>query len=242
MEMKDYLRKIKTALGTNTDLIDLEIDDDELTNIVNDSLDDMKPYISTTKLMTLPYRKVIDLKDKGVYNVYQVFRGTPTGPINTEGVPDEAMLFGGSGAGNLLMTGDYSINGHTVDMFEQVNLRLAANMYQNALRGLNDVDFTYSDHKLYVDLSKTTPNITIEYSPLYKDVEELTDTYWERKLKDLAIANTKIILGRIRSKYTLDGNSYTLDGETLLTEGREERTALMEEFTTSASEVLQILD
>lgn len=242
MKIPEYIRKIKTSLGVNSDLIDIELDDTELEYIVKDSLDDMKPYISTTKMMTLPFQKVIDLKDKGVYVIYQVYRGTPGGAASsTSGVSDEALIFGG-GAGAALMTGSYNYSGHNIDMFDQVNLKLAANMYQNALRGLNDIDFTYSDNILYVDSTRSSPTITIEYVPTYDSVEELTDPYWERKLKDLALANTKIALGRIRSKYVLEGNSYSLDGQILLDEGKEERLSIMDGLVNSASEVLQILD
>lgn len=44
--------------------------------------------------------------------------------------------------------------------------------------------------------------ITIEYVPLYKDVSEVVSDYWIDIIIRMATAQAKIILGRIRSRYT----------------------------------------
>jgi hypothetical protein len=64
--------------------------------------------------------------------------------------------------------------------------------------------------------------ITIQYIPDYKDVEEITEVFWVDFILKLATAYAKQILGRIRSKYTLNSSTYTLDGATLLSEANTE--------------------
>ena len=64
--------------------------------------------------------------------------------------------------------------------------------------------------------------ITIVYVPDYQSVEEITEVYWVDFIIRLATAYAKQVLGRIRSKYSLNSAQYGLDGETLLAEAKEE--------------------
>nr|DAR14974.1 MAG TPA: hypothetical protein [Caudoviricetes sp.] len=44
--------------------------------------------------------------------------------------------------------------------------------------------------------------VTIEYIPRFNDVSEIKSDYWVDNLMRLAIANAKITVGRIRTRYT----------------------------------------
>jgi len=86
-------------------------------------------------------------------------------------------------------------------------------------------------NKLYITTIDTNPqNITIEYVPRFDDVSEIYSDYWIDMLMRLALAKTKIILGRIRSRFTQSNALWTQDGEKLLTEGTEELKALEEQL------------
>ena len=63
---------------------------------------------------------------------------------------------------------------------------------------------------------------TIQYLPDYKDVEEITEVFWMDIILRLATAYAKQVLGRIRSKYTLNSSAYSLDGEAMLSEANTE--------------------
>ena len=64
--------------------------------------------------------------------------------------------------------------------------------------------------------------ITIQYIPDYKDVEEITEVFWVDIILKLATGYAKQVIGRIRSKYTLNSSQYSLDGEAILAEGIKE--------------------
>jgi len=59
-------------------------------------------------------------------------------------------------------------------------------------------------------------------------------------LKRLALAYTKEVLGRIRSKYKLNSSTYSLDGDTLLSEASNELSAIREYLDKNSDMVLPI--
>lgn len=241
MDINTYVRKLKTYLGGS--VVDIEIPDSEIENIINDSLDDLSPYIASTSYMTLPYQKVIDLSDKDVYNVYQVFRGEPNINSQVNAIQDQFGFGLGGLANSVLFTGEQTdIYGHQYDMMDQLITQMSIDQVANSMKGIHDIDFTFKDGKLYIDSTLSMSKVTIEYTKQYSDVTEVDDKFWQDKLINLSKANIKIVLGRIRSKYQIQGQSYTLDGPALLQEGNQERKDILDSLTNSASSVLQILD
>lgn len=175
--------------------------------------------------MTVPYATstqgvgtTIDLSDKNVYNVIKVMR------------PDSYN----------------SMSMNTLDVFG-LNLTYSAitNMdaYANRMLRLQqmntistDLDFIWDAHtkKLSVTVNPPFTNmITIQYIPDYKDVEEITEVFWQDIILRLATAYAKQIIGRIRSKYTLNSSTYSLDGETMLSEANAEITEIRTFLTTN---------
>ena len=103
------------------------------------------------------------------------------------------------------------------------------------MRNTTSTDLSFredkSENKLYINTCYDAPvNMTIEYIPLYEHVEDLDDPYWEDVVRRLAVALTKIGLGRIRTKYSQSNALWGLDGEQLLTEGNEEYKELREQL------------
>ena len=102
--------------------------------------------------------------------------------------------------------------------------------------------FDKSTNQLYINTASDTPaNITIMYVPRYDTVEDVKSDYWIDMICRLATANAKIIVGRIRSKYTQSNALWTLDGETLLTEGTTELTELRNYLQTN-TQLLYVVD
>ena len=94
-----------------------------------------------------------------------------------------------------------------------------------------DLAFVYdkASEKLYINTSGDLPtNITIEYVPRYDNVEEVTSDYWTDIILRLSLALCKVLVGRIRSRYTQSNALWTQDGETMLNEGNQELASLRE--------------
>lgn len=101
-----------------------------------------------------------------------------------------------------------------------------------------DLDFHYDKSKnfLYINCAFDNPeNITIEYVPRYDDVSEIVSDYWIDKLCRLSVAQGKIALGRIRTRYTQSNALWTMDGQQMLEEGVAELTALREELVNNSN-------
>lgn len=211
MTLAEYTDEIKFALGGS--VLDIEIEKD-LPRCVNKAFREIKQYVTTPAYMTIPFGAranaiggTVDLKDKNVYSVINVMR------------PDSYN----------------SMSMNTLDVFG-LNLTYSAvtNMeaYMNRMLRLQeintistDLDFVWDAHNKQLSVTMNPPfsnMITIQYIPDYHDVEEITEVFWQEKILRLATAYAKQILGRIRSKYTLNSSQYSLDGDTLLNEANQE--------------------
>lgn len=101
-----------------------------------------------------------------------------------------------------------------------------------------DLAFRYdkSSNKLYINIVSDVPvNITLEYVPRYDNVEEITSDYWIDILMKLAIALTKVTLGRIRTRYTQSNALWVQDGQQILDEGNSELAQIREHLEQNAN-------
>ena len=106
-----------------------------------------------------------------------------------------------------------------------------------------DLIFKYdkSANNLYINVSAGKPDyITIEYVPKYEDVSEITSDFWTDMLLRMSIAKTKIILGRVRSRFTQSNALWAQDGDTLLAEGTAELADLRQRLVDSTQLVYPI--
>jgi hypothetical protein len=211
MTLAEYTDEIIFSLGGS--VIDIEIEKD-IPRCVNKAFREVKQYVTTPAYMTIPFAaqtqgigSTVDLKDKNVYSVINVMR------------PDSYN----------------SLSMNTLDVFGLNSIYSAiANMDAYAQRMLllqqmntisTDLDFLWDAHTKQLSVMMNPPYtnmITIQYIPDYKDVEEITEVFWVDIILKLATAYAKQVLGRIRSKYTLNSSQYSLDGETLLNEANTE--------------------
>ena len=101
-----------------------------------------------------------------------------------------------------------------------------------------DLAFVYDKTKnyLYINCAFDNPEtITIEYVPRYDSVDEIVSDYWIDKLCRLSVAQGKIMLGRIRTRFTQSNALWTMDGQQMLDEGNAELTALREELVANSN-------
>lgn len=229
MTIEEFRDEIKLKLTGY--LIEMELDDPALDKILKAALREVQRYICETNFITIPYKKCIDLSNKENTNNIQIKVNSVSRVYRTEGyvnngssttmdpmqVAQWQML---SGTGNMYNFQDYVYNYLSWNSLLQIRNTTST-----------DLAFVFdkASNNLYINTSSDVPtNITIEYVPDYSTVEDVASDFWIDVIMQMAIALTKITLGRIRSRYTQSNALWTQDGETILAEGNAEYQALQE--------------
>jgi len=106
-------------------------------------------------------------------------------------------------------------------------------MSMTSIRNTMSTDLSYKEdrhnNKLYINGNMSKPRaITIEYVPKITCVETIKSDYWIDILIRLSVALTKIVLGRIRTRFSQSNALWGMDGEKLLEEGNTELKELRE--------------
>lgn len=223
-KMKKIVLYIESQLGGQ--VLDLELKPDDIRLIVEQAFEEIVHYMTDTYTVTVPYANCIDLKDYNIDSVESVLRGQDS--ILT-GVPFQMPAM------DLLnVTGVYNLENYTNAMQIKRNLNILA----------TDMEFVWDkpNRKLYVYANPNRPShITINFKPEYYSVEDIREGHWETQLRKLALGMCKIVLGRIRSKYTSNSAKYQLDGNTLLNEGNAEVQAVRQ-FLDENKDVFTVLN
>ena len=230
MDLQSYISEIKLQLTGG--VLQLELTDEQLTQVVYSALREIQRYIATTQLITLPYQSCIDLSEfhpssvSGVYRSEGYFMGTSKD--NTT-VPADPMYMA-----QWQMLSPYGMGAASGQWVQNMAAWNTTLQIKNTLS--TDLAWRFERHtnKLYINCAFDHPgNITIEYVPQYRDVKDITSDYWIDMLLRLAVAQTKIIVGRIRSRYTQSNALWAQDGDKLLEEGNTELTDLREKMRVS---------
>lgn len=225
MNISAYREEIKLKLTGG--VLELEISDATIDLAISAALREIQRYIDATRLLTIPYTNYIDLTEFKVSSVASIYRTegyNVTGQDNTAQI--DPMYLGMwqvlSGNGTLYNINDWTYN------YAAWNTALQ-------LRNTISTDLTFrfdkSTNGLYINCGFDKPNlITIEYIPEYLSVEDVASDFWIDKLINLALALTKQILGRIRTRYTQTNALWAQDGERLLAEAETELKELRDEM------------
>lgn len=217
--MSFYTDEIKLALTGG--VLDLELDDQTLQRIVNSALRELQRYICSTKIVTLPYSRCINMTEYKPNAVVRVYRAVADNVQNTtestySGVdPVRVGLWQlTSNTGNMYNFSDYVSRYASWSTLQQIGNTLST-----------DLIFYYEDatKNLYINTSLDLgSNITVEYVPRYDSVEEVTSDYWIDILMRLSKAIAKVTVGRVRSKFQQSNALWANDGESILAEGNSE--------------------
>lgn len=211
---KQIVKYIERQIGG--DVLELELTPAQIKGIVDDAFDELKHYISDTYTVTVPFARCIDLKE---YNIDAVDRVTRT---------NDSILSGTSYMVPVAMypnnySGIYDVQDFANALMVKKNLNILS----------TDMDYHWDkpNRKLYISANPQTPSyVTISFKPEYYSCEDIREMFWETKLRRLALAMTKIVTGRIRSKYTPNNATFGLDGPTMLQEGLSELQAIRNEL------------
>lgn len=216
--LEDVREEIRLKL--TGDLLEIELEDDTIDQIIMSAIRELQRYITVTRLITVPFKRCINLcKYDDINNVVAIYRtnelgGTTSADSSSYDPMQVAQWQLISGMGNLNYFQDAIYNYSSWTTLQQIRNTTST-----------DLAFKYDKHskKLYINTSVGTPeNITIEYIPVIKNVEDIRSEYWEDMLIRLSLALTKVTVGRIRTRYTQSNALWTQDGDTILQEGQEE--------------------
>ena len=222
---QDYVEYIKLQL--TGEVLELEIADSTISKYIDAALIELRRYIDETKLITVPFAKCIDLTNfdhSSIVNVYRTegYTGdTTTGITESTVDPLYAQTWQAFTTGGTM----YNLQNYVMNYMSYTTLLQMRNTLSTDLAFIEDKNA----NKLYINSSYDKPtSITIEYIPVFKEVEQITSDYWIDILKRLSLGMVKVALGRIRTRFTQSNALWTQDGETLLQEGNEELKELRE--------------
>lgn len=223
-KMKKIVLYIESQLGAQ--VLELELKPEDIRLIVEQAFEEIVHYMTDTYTVTVPYAQCIDLKKYNIDSVESVLRGQDS--ILT-GVPFQMPAM------DLMnVTGIYNLDNYVNAIQIKRNLNILA----------TDMEFYWDkpNRKLYVYANPNKPTmVTINFKPEYYSVEDIREKHWETQLRKLALGMTKIVLGRIRSKYTSNSAKYQLDGPTLLAEGNAEVQAVRQ-FLDDNKDIFTVLN
>lgn len=239
MKLEQVLDEIKLEL---TGLVlEMEIEDSTLKQVVNKALRELERYWDETTMVTVPFAPCIDLSgdafDEHVSSIVRIYRtegiggnGSGVNAMTDPMFAQQWLLF--SNAGTMYNLTDYILNYASWSTVSQIKNSMST-----------DLSFKEDRHnkKLYINNYMSAPNaITIEYIPRLKNVEDIKSDYWIDILVKLSVALTKIILGRIRTRFTQSNALWAQDGEKLLEEGNTEYKELRETLRLNSNMVFPI--
>lgn len=231
--------KDEILLKLTGDVLNIELSDTSLTKIINSSLREIQRYIDTVATVTIPYQKCIDLSNYKISSIIGVRRSEgyigETVDDNQYATMDPMYASQWqilNGLGNIDRLSSYAYNYASWNTILQIRNTTSTDLAHY---------YDKPSNKLYINVSSNLPKtITLLYVPRFDDVSEITSDFWIDVLIRMAVAQSKIIVGRVRSKFKQSNALWTLDGDTLLQEGTTELTTLREELRSSTQLVYGI--
>lgn len=227
MKLEDVLDELKLELTGY--ILDMEISDETLVSIVKKALRELERFWDETTMITVPFASCIKLegdffKEK-VSSIVKVYR--------TEGVGDASGSL--SAMNDPVQMAQFAIfsNGGTMYNLQDYVMNYASWMTMYQIKNTISTDLAFKEdrhnNQLYISCANGAPRmITIEYIPKLSSVEDIKSDYWIDILIKYCIALTKVVLGRIRTRFTQSNALWTQDGDKILEEGNTELKELRE--------------
>ena len=234
MTLQATIEEIKFKLGASSGMgIKLELNNKDLTMLTQSSLRQLTTYMDTPKFVTVPFSDSIDISKLKLASVINIMRAeAPAGVM--QGVSLDPFYL--SGVTSVQTDGTVSTHGIMQTQIQYAVRAMMQNTVQEDLSYMTDL----YNKKLFVSYSGIKPtNITIIYKPIIESVEDLPSDYWVNFLIRLAVAHGKIVIGEIRTKYSVPNSPMQVNGNELLTAGREELTTTLEELKAMRSAVFR---
>lgn len=239
MTKNDVVEELKLELTGQ--VLEMELDDSTLDLTINKALRELQRYWDETTLVTIPYASCINYAGTPLEessSIVRVYRTVGVGNSEDAGnsvtmdpmYAQQWMVF--SNAGTMYNLQDYVMNYASWSTLSQVRNTMST-----------DLAFREDKHacKLYINNNISSPgNITVEYIPKLRSVEDIKSDYWKDVLVRMSLDLVKIQIGRIRTKFTQSNALWTLDGDKLLEEGNADLKELREILRANSNMVYPI--
>ena len=239
MTKNDVVEELKLELTGQ--VLEMELDDSTLDLTINKALRELQRYWDETTLVTIPYASCINYAGTPLEessSIVRVYRTVGVGNSEDAGnsvtmdpmYAQQWMVF--SNAGTMYNLQDYVMNYAAWSTLSQVRNTMST-----------DLAFREDKHacKLYINNNISSPgNITVEYIPKLRSVEDIKSDYWKDILVRMSLDLVKIQIGRIRTKFTQSNALWTLDGDKLLEEGNTDLKELREILRANSNMVYPI--
>lgn len=227
MKLEDIIDEIKLELTGY--ILDMEITDETLVSVIKKALRELERFWDETTLIRVPFASCIDLDGEffreKVSSIVKVYR--------TEGLGD--VEGGVSVMNDPIQLAQFAIfsNGGTMYNLQDYVLNYASWMSLSQMKNTMSTDMAFKEDrhnkKLYINRANGAPSmVTIEYIPKLNSVEDIKSDYWIDILVKYCVALTKVVLGRIRTRFSQTNALWTQDGEKILEEGNTELKELRE--------------
>jgi len=225
MTMQEYVQEVSFRLGipSNENVEDLQVE-----QAVQIAFREMKRYMKTPVDKTVPYQRRLDLVKLGIdtKKVLNVQAAYPRIGLTMSSI-DSGNVFQVAAAVNV-----YSAIGQTSSVnIDPIMTEMAMAQVRNTLTTDFQWRYDVDNQVIYCAHRDPAPSqVTITYTPDYKDVSEIKNDTWVDYLLRLAEAHMKKALGRSRSKYKIEGSNVSNDGDQLLQEANTELEAIRTEL------------
>jgi hypothetical protein len=226
LKLEEVLDEIKIELTGY--ILDMEITDETLVQVVNKALRELTRYWDESSMISVPFASCINLDGEffreKVSSIVKVYR--------TEGL--------GGSSENVSVTTDpvymaqFTIfsNGGTMYNLQDYISNYSSWVTLGRIRNTMSTELSFKEdrhnHKLYINNYSAPSMVTIEYIPKLTSVEDIQSDYWIDILIKYCVALTKVVLGRIRTRFTQSNALWTQDGDKILEEGNTELKELRE--------------
>ena len=190
---------------------------------------ELKRYMKTPVDKTVAFSTRIDLKANGIITkkVLAVRAAKPRIGLTLNSI-DSGNVFQIAASINTL-----GAVGNTTSLnIDPIMTEMAMAQVRNTLG--TDFQFSYDQMNQVVLVAHRDPRpsqVTIRYVPDFQDVSEIVDNTWIDYLIRLGKAHMKEAIGRVRSKYIIEGSNVALDGATLLAEAQAELETIRAELS-----------
>jgi hypothetical protein len=226
MKLEEIIDEIKLELTGY--ILDMEISDETIVQVVNKALRELERYFDESTMITVPFASCINLDGEffreKVSSIVKVYRSEGTSE-STQGI---------SAVADPVYMAQFAIfsNGGTMYNLQDYIMNYASWVTLGKIRNTISTELSFREDrhskKLYINNYQAPAMITIEYIPKLTTVEDIQSDYWLDIMIRYCVALTKIVLGRIRTRFTQTNALWTQDGDKILEEGNTELKELRE--------------
>ena len=224
----DLIEYIKRSLGYP--VVQVELTDDQIQMAIDDAIQEIQPWYTSYRYVTVNVSRAIDLSEYGVLEVTDIFKVHSGDSADADSDPFYLQTQLNQGTMSIQNSQGFG-RGHR---FASDAIKVDRDMFYMSLSNVvrqrtakdfkDNISYRFIDDTLYIDVGvPRSSTITIEYIPKVLEVEDFVDDdRYVRYLKDLSVAFSNILLSRIAGKYEVSTSPSTVNHDRMYQDGRDE--------------------